>query len=528
MWADGQPVTLTSPRLRTLLVVLAISANRSVSVDRLAAAVWPAELPCNPASAIQTYVSRLRSTLGAAAVTTTASGYALNIAPDDVDAIRFLRLLDAAAVARDPVEERQRLGEALALWRGSPFEGIASAWLEESEAPQLEERYLAALERRIDLDAAKGRSKGELGELAAELREIIARYPLRESLWVRLMVLLQRAGRQAEALQSYEVIRARIADELGVDPSRELQQVYAELLSSTVDSLAVPSYVVPRQLPGDVAGFVGRTTAISLLDSTLSPAAGQPHAVRVAVIIGPAGLGKTALAVHWAHRHAGRFPDGQLYVDLRGSDSTQPAMTPSEALRGFLEALGVRPDRIPSSVEAQASLYRSLLADKRVLVVLDDARDADQIKPLLPGSSGCFAVVTSRDDLSGLVAATGARPLVLEPLTSAEAWQLLVSRLGTDRLDGEPEAVDDIIDASAGLPLALASVAAWAATHPNLRLGALATGLRRARARGIVTIGTDFVGWPGLAAARCAPVLAPVPVAGAGTGAPRDQPVVAA
>jgi len=240
---------------------------------------------------------------------------------------------------------------------------------------------------------------------------------------------------------------------------------------------------MPAQLPLDVYGFTGRTGELARLDAILANAGRQPTAVVISAIAGTAGVGKTALAVHWAHRVADRFPDGQLYVNLRGFDPSGSVVAPAEALRGFLDALEVPSHRVPSTIEAQATLYRSLLTGRRMLVVLDNARDAEQVRPLLPGSATCLVLVTSRNQLTSLVAAEGAQPLPLDLLTRDEARQLLVRRLGEARLAAEPAAVDEVIDACAGLPLALTIVAARAVTNPKRPLGSLARELHEARNR---------------------------------------------
>ncbi|HEX6870877.1 MAG TPA: BTAD domain-containing putative transcriptional regulator, partial [Micromonosporaceae bacterium] len=481
---DARPVMLTSPRLRALLVALATCAGRPVSASRLADAVWPPEeAPHDAGSTIHTYVCRLRSSLGAATIVTTASGYQLSVPPDSVDALRFVRLLDTAASATDPTGEREALGAALRLWRGAPFDGVRSVWLDETAAPQLVERYLAAVERRIDLDSASGQHV----ELVAELLELTSRYPLRESLWVRLIRLLNQVGRPAEALEAYETVRSRIAEELGVDPGPELRRAYADLLAGTAavepghDPVASPAAkqvveldlvglavrsnrpagaVVPRQLPAAISGFVDRRRELSIMDEMVRTREGAERAVPIAVITGPAGVGKTTLAVHWAHRVVHEFPDGQLHVDLRGAGSSGAEVAPGEALRLLLEGLGVLAGQLPPQVEARSALFRSLVADKRVLVVLDNARDTDQLIPLLPGGPGCLVVITSRDELTSLVATTGARPLPVDRFTIAQARQLLSCRLGASRVDADPVAAEEIIRATARLPLALATIAA--------------------------------------------------------------------
>jgi DNA-binding SARP family transcriptional activator/tetratricopeptide (TPR) repeat protein len=479
----GRPVVLPAGRLPALLAVLALSAGQPVSVDRLATAVWGEDLAVDARANLQSNVRRLRRLLGADLVATRGGGYALEVEPDQVDALRFDRLLDLAAVAPDPATRRARLVEALGLWRGTPFDGVRSDWLEQTQSPRLQERYLAGLERRIDLDLAEGSPV----DLAAELGELTGRHPLRESLWVRLLVVLERSGRPAEALERYEAIRVRLAEELGADPGPELQRVHADLLAGRPPGLpggAAPATarVVPCQLPADLDAFTGRDAALQTLDRLLEDRdASVSPAVVIATIAGTAGVGKTALAVHWAHRVADRFPDGQLHVDLRGFDPSGSPMGPAEAVRGFLDALQVPPRQIPASLEAQAGLYRSLLAGRRMLVLLDNARDAGQVAPLLPGGSGCLVLVTSRNQLPGLVAAVGAHPVALDLLGRGEAVRLLARRLGDDRVTADPDATDELVTRCAGLPLALAVVAARAATHPEFPLAALAGQLREAR-----------------------------------------------
>src|SRR5439155_18411831 len=302
------------------------------------------------------------------------------------------------------------------------------------------------------------------------------------------MLALYRLGRAAEALDVYRQARDRLAGDLGLDPGASLRRLYGAILRgeplAPAEAAAAPhparpagDWVTPAQLPADLTGFAGRDAQLAQLDALLDHRA---TAVVISAIAGTAGVGKTALAVHWAHRVRARFPDGQLHVNLRGFDPDAAPIRPDQAVRRFLDALGVPAGRIPNDLDAQVALYRSLLADRRVLVVLDNARDADQVRPLLPGASGCLALVTSRNRLTGLVAVDGAQPVALDLLTTAEARELLAARLGADRVRAEPAAVDQLVHLCARLPLALAVAAARAATEPDLSLATLAAELRGA------------------------------------------------
>jgi DNA-binding SARP family transcriptional activator/tetratricopeptide (TPR) repeat protein len=480
----GRPVPLRTGRLRTLLAVLANSAGTVVTVDRLATAVFGTDLPANPRRSMQTYATRLRQALGVPAVETTPAGYVLRVSPEQVDVLRFLGLLTYPPELADTAAERDRLRQALTLWRGMPFQGVDSAWLEEMEAPRLVERYLSAVERRVDLDIAEGRCD----DLLDELTELTGQHPLRESLWARVLVVLDRCGRPAEALQRYEVLRRHIVEELGVDPGPQLQQSYADLLAGRPLGVAggvgsVPVLrlrPVPQQLPADVDSFAGRLAHLKELGSLLGLAADNSRGPLVVAVHGPPGVGKTALAVHWAHRVREQFSDGQLYVDLRGFDPTGTPVPPAEAVQGFLDALGVPQTQIPATLPAQCALYRTLLAGRHVLVVLDNARDGEQVRPLVPGSPSCAVMITSRDQLAGLIAAEGARSLSVDLLSLDEARQLLAVRMGHHRTATEPAAVDEIVHWCGRLPLALAIVAGRAAAHPAFPLASLAGELRRA------------------------------------------------
>ncbi|MFC6094854.1 ATP-binding protein [Saccharothrix lopnurensis] len=314
----------------------------------------------------------------------------------------------------------------------------------------------------------------------SQLRSLTMEHPLRERLAALLMLALHREGRQADALEHYRRVRSRLAEELGVDPGSLLRRVHQRVLTAELPDESVvvnfPGAAPPRQLPPPVQ-FVGKERELAALDS-----ATRAGSAAIAVIVGAGGIGKTWLALHWAHRNVRRFPDGHLFVDLRGFDPTEQPMSPEAAVLGFLDALGVSPAAIPAAPDAQAALYRRVLTDKRVLVVLDNARDTDQVLPLLPGPS-CTVLVTSRHQLGGLVAAHGAQPVAPDVLTDTEARELLATRLGQDRIAAEPEAVVDLLADCAGFPLPLGIVAARARLFPQLPLSLLAAELNHAASR---------------------------------------------
>ncbi|MCO1660980.1 AfsR/SARP family transcriptional regulator [Pseudonocardia humida] len=472
----GRPVAVGPGRLRALLAVLAMSPRHFIGPDRLATAIWGQDLPGDARRSVQTYVARLRRLLGSGAIRSGRDGYLLEA---DVDAVRYLRVLDVAASEQDPDTERERLRAASALWRGTPFDGVRAAWLDQVERPRLIDRRLRAEERRIDLELAAG--AGE--QLIGELRELTAVHPLRERLWAQLMTALHRADRRSEALDAYQAVYRLLDDELGVTPGTGLRELHQQILRGDNGRAAWVAALLPRQLPPRTTGFVGRAVELARLDSLLARTAGGS-----AVITGGPGAGTTSVAVQWAHRVADRFPDGQLYANLRGFARPGRPAPPDEVVRGFLETLGVPADRHPTAPAARIGLYRSLLAGRRLLVLLDDAADAEQVRPLLPGGEGCVALVTSRVRITGLTA-QGALPVPIDALSAAESRELLEHRLGVDRVRAEPVAVDRLVGLCAGLPLALAVVAARAALHPLL--GSLAADVCGSRAPLDALSGTD-------------------------------------
>jgi DNA-binding SARP family transcriptional activator/predicted negative regulator of RcsB-dependent stress response len=469
---DGKPLPIRAVKQRVVLAALLVDSNRSVPLDVLVSRVWDGSPPSR--TALHNLVMRLRHALGADVIRTSSDGYLVHVSDDDLDLRRFDVLVRQAKVEDSPERVSALLGEALALWRGDPLADVPSEALQREVVPGLVERRLTAVEQRVEADLELGRHH----DLIAELRELTDHHPLREHFWHQRMRALHRSGRRAEALDCYRQVAKVLADELGLDPGAPLRELHQRILEG--DSTRTATLPVPRQLPTRTPHFVGRDQELGRLGDFLGLAG---KTVVITALNGTAGIGKTTLAVHWAHQNTDQFPDGQLYVNLRGFDPAGEPMHPAVAIRGFLDALAVPPDRIPTSLDAQAALYRSLLAERRVLVVLDNARDADQVRPLLPASPTCLVLITSRNQLTGLVAREGARPLPLDLLSRTEAVELLVRHLGRDRVDAEPEAVDELVEYCARLPLAVALMAARAAVDPRLCLRVLADHLRDEQTR---------------------------------------------
>lgn len=501
---DGAAAAVSAARQRAVLAVLAVRAGDLVSAEELADTLWDGMPPGRAGDTIRNYMKRLRFRLGSGGrrlVTCRPSGYRLEVAEDELDLRLFTRLCrdgGSAVRAGDWSAAFGGLGQALGLWRGMPFADTGCERLQREQVPPLSELRLQAAEWRAEAGLALGKDK----ELVSELSAWCAAEPLRERFAALRMLALYRSGRQADALAAYRQVHDMLVDELGVEPGAEIRRLHQQILAH--DSALTPSEramvpvpgaaaeprarpaggldgVVPRQLPAAVAGFAGRSAELEVLTGLAERAtSGAGAAVVISAIAGTAGVGKTALAVHFGHQVARRFPDGQLYADLRGFSPAGEPVPPARVIRGFLEALGVAPQAVPADADAQAGLYRSVVAGKRMLMVLDNARDAAQVRPLLPGSADCLVVVTSRSQLIGLAATGDARLLALGLLTEHEARELLAGRIGGTRVQAEPEAVDDLIRLCARLPLALAITAARAGARPAHLLAGLAAELRAA------------------------------------------------
>ena len=508
--AAGMVRPVRRGKQRVLLAALLLNANQAVSLDEIAEIFWGLTPPPSARVTIRNYVVRLRKALadtGSSRISTQSRGYLIRVAAGELDVVRFEALLGAARAAVRDSSWKTAAAEAstaLSLWRGEPLADVDSEALAARDVPRLAEQRLQALEIRIEADLHLGRH----AEVIAELQRLIRDHPLRERLHRLLMLALYRDGRQGEALAAYQHVRRLLVQELGTEPGTGLRELHQQILAIDPALISRPGLelsqaqvsilrqeaatslrperrltkVVPRQLPAQVRHFVGRLDEFAALNALLDsvPASAGPV---LAAITGTAGIGKSALALRWAHRAADRFPDGQLYVNLRGYDPVGPPLDPLSAVRGFLESLGTPADAMPREPHAQAALYRSLLSGRRVLVVLDNVRDGEQSRPLLPGAAGAMALITSRDELTGLAANEGAARIPLTLLSAAESRRLLAGHVGADRIARQAETADALVELCAHLPLALSIIGARAVGHPDLPLGTLVSQLRDAQGR---------------------------------------------
>ena len=515
-WRGDVELDLGTPRRRAVFGLLAMRANRTVSRDELIDGMWGDDPPPSAVNAVHVYVAGLRRAVEprrahrapGRILTASGRGYLLRLQPGRLDAEIFGQHIAHARESRaleDFPATIRSLDAGLALSQATPLSGIPGPWAE-IERVRLGELRLTAIEERIEAMLELGRHT----EAAVQLAGLVREHPLHERLHGQLMLALYRCGRQAEALAAFTSTRRILIEELGVEPGPELRRMHAQILTAHEalepsagepaaaghdPFLAIgagtpgerPDRAVPAQMPGDVLAFTGRATELAELDrmlaATVTTAGDAARAMVISAVSGTAGVGKTALAVHWAHRVKNSFPDGQLYVNLRGYDPDLP-MAPADALAGFLRALGMADRDIPADVDERAAAFRSLLEGRRLLVVLDNAATVEQVRSLLPGSSSSVAVVTSRDSLAGLVARYGARRIDLDILSAGDAVALLRALIG-ERVDAEPNAAVSLAGQCARLPLALRIAAELAATSPAALLrdlvGELADGQRRLR-----------------------------------------------
>ncbi|GAA3653391.1 DNA-binding SARP family transcriptional activator [Lentzea atacamensis] len=466
---SGRVVELRSAKQRVLLAALLMKANAPVSSYELMEHLWGEEPSGAARATLQTYVMRLRQSLDDLAdrklVRTWPTGYSIHLEDDQLDLLTFQRLRAEAKRAPDLETEARLLGEAAALWRGPALDQVSSLRMEQTDVQRLNEQRWEVLERRNDAELQLGRHD----QVVDELRSLVAEHPLRERFWYQLMLALHRAGQQAQALDVFRRASDVLADELGIDPNAELRALHMEVLAGSSAPVAVQAG--PSWLPPAVGDFSGRTDEVVRLTAGL-------RAGGTWTITGPGGVGKTSLAVHCAHLVRDAFPDGQLYLNLRGGE--QKPVGPAAALDRLLRGLGVSGGAIPSSVDDRVDLYRDLLSDRRILVVLDNAINEAQVRPLLPGTTSGAALVTSRAALAGLEAA---HVVPLDVLPPSDALAMLRAAVGEARCTAEPGAAQDIVAYCGQLPLALRVAAARLVARPHWQLAKLAGRLSDERRR---------------------------------------------
>lgn len=461
------PLDLGPRKQRLVLAALLLAANRPVTTERLVDLTWPDSPPPTARTAIHGRISRLRAVLAGLPATTldsAGSGYTLRIDPGVVDAHLFTDLLAHARAAATDELAASLYDRALALWRGPALDGTTTEDVRRELCGDLEEARLQAMDELADVRLRLGLHR----DLVVGLTSHLAAHPTRERTAGQLALALYRSGRVSDALEVCRRTRLRLHDDLGIDPGPELGALEVSILRKD-EALALPvrprpGPAVPAHLPAAVAGFTGRAAEVRRVTELFSDAGAG--ALPIAVISGPAGVGKSALAVHCGHQLAGHYQDGQLHVNLRGYDLDEP-MPPVDALARFLGALGLTPAQVPADQDEAMLKYRSLLAGRRVLVVLDNAGSAEQVRPLLPGAPGCGVLVTSRDDLRGLAALDGAWPLRLDVLAPDESLALLRRMVGATRLAAEPAAAAELARLCDHLPLALRIAGAHLASRPS-------------------------------------------------------------
>ncbi|MGW3621843.1 AfsR/SARP family transcriptional regulator [Micromonospora arida] len=492
-WRATEELDLRPRQLRLMLALLLVRAGRPVAVADFVALLWDEDPPARAVNIVHRHIGALRRILepGLAPrapgrwVDGRGGDYRLHVDAESSDVMRFRARADAArqaARAGDRDAARAHYLAALRTWHGHCAAGLDPAPALLPEFVALDHERSATACAAADVALAGGR----VTELVPLLRPIADRHPFDEALQARLLLVLAADGKQAEAVTAFEKVRLGLSGQLGVTPGAELRAAYDQVLrqQQATAGPATPQEPVPRtppaQVPLSTRFFSGREREIGWLSDVLSAACQAPAGPVMVAVDGLPGIGKTSLVVHWAHTVAESFPDGRLFIDLQGYDAKE-AVDTEQALTYFLSALAGPRAEIPATVEAQAALYRTLTAGRRMLVILDNARDAEQVRPLLPTAPGCFVVVTSRNPLTGLVVHQGAHRLALELPTLDESRAGLRTRLGAGRDADDPAALDEIIEGCGRLPLAIAVVAARAAAYPDWRLGEIARELRDAR-----------------------------------------------
>ncbi|TLS46211.1 tetratricopeptide repeat protein [Streptomyces montanus] len=485
-WRGAESLPTGSPQQRALLAALLLREGRTATASELIDALWGDEPPSQALAAVRTYASRLRKVLGSGVLVSESGGYAIRSLADGALDLALAQELAADAEkarnAGDLCHARALINKVLSLWDGEVLANVPGPYAD-TQRTRLDEWRLQLVESRLDMDLEQGCHAEAISELTA----LTAAHPLRERLRELLMLALYRSGRQAEALAVYADTRRLLADELGVDPRPGLTELQQRILQAD-PGLAEPSAPVaepaaapvkPAQLPATVPDFTGRASFVAELIEVLSAtSAAGGRVMAVSALAGIGGVGKTTLAVHVAHQARGSFPDGQLYVDLQGAGAR--AAEPETVLGSFLRALGTADSAIPDSLEERAALYRSTLDGRRVLVLLDNARDAAQVRPLLPGMEGCAALVTSRVRMVDL---EGAQLVDLDVMSPEEALQLFTKIVGEERVASERKAALDVVAACGFLPLAIRIAASRLASRRTWTVSVLAAKLADERRR---------------------------------------------
>ncbi|WP_344850577.1 AfsR/SARP family transcriptional regulator [Kribbella ginsengisoli] len=468
-------------RRKALLAALALRIGQPVSSDLLIDVVWSGNTPSTVLNTLQSHMSYLRRTLvRRGCIVASAPGYRLDRSVVETDLQIAEQLISEAERTPDLEQKSAQLQTALNMWRGKPLEDVRGhPWLDE-QAERIDRLRYSAVKSLTDARLMLG----EHSALIGVLEDLADRHPFDEDLHGQLMLAHYRAGRQADALATFRRLRSRLVDELGINPGRALRDLEQAVLRQDRRLDIQPlegarravSGAAVTQLPPAATPLIGRADELRSLDAIInSPqATSSTTAAPVIAVTGAPGVGKSSVALHWAHQVLPDFPDGRLYVDLRGFDAVKPPVGAAEALRSFIGALGVPQNQLPDEINALAGLYRSLLAGKRVLVLLDNARDADQVRPLLPSAAGCLALVTSRSDLASLAVTNGAHLLRLAPLTTPASIDLLTSRIGGRGPGIDRRIAEHISVVCGGLPLALAIIGCRQLTHPHERIADLA------------------------------------------------------